>query len=64
MKSSDFAECEKAYEYIRERIKHYKQKLYTPSSSLDELKKLKELLDLNIITQEEFEQKKKQLLGL
>lgn len=31
---------------------------------LDELKKLKELLDLGAITQEEFDQKKKQLLGL
>jgi len=34
------------------------------SSTLDELKKLKELLDAEIITQEEFENKKKQLLGL
>lgn len=35
-----------------------------PASSLDELGKLKELLDQGIITQEEFEAKKKQLLGL
>lgn len=34
------------------------------SQSTDELKKYKDLLDNNIITQEEFEQKKKQLLGL
>lgn len=33
-------------------------------SSADELKKFKELLDSGIITQEEFEAKKKQLLGL
>lgn len=33
-------------------------------SSMDELKKLKELLDMGIITQEEFDAKKKQLLGL
>lgn len=33
-------------------------------SSMDELKKLKELLDMGIITQEEFDLKKKQLLGL
>lgn len=33
-------------------------------SSSDELKKLKELLDTNVITQEEFEAKKKQILGL
>ena len=34
------------------------------SSAMDELKKLKDLLDAGIITQEEFEAKKKQLLGL
>ena len=33
-------------------------------SVTDELKKFKELLDLDIITQEEFDAKKKQLLGL
>jgi hypothetical protein len=33
-------------------------------SSADELKKFKELLDAGIITQEEFDAKKKQLLGL
>lgn len=33
-------------------------------SSADEIKKFKELLDLGIITQEEFDAKKKQLLGL
>ena len=36
----------------------------TPVSSLEELAKLKELLDKGIINQEEFEAKKKQLLGL
>jgi predicted Zn-dependent peptidase len=35
----------------------------TPSSA-DELRKFKELLDSGIITQEEFDTKKKQLLGL
>ena len=34
------------------------------TSSLDEIKKLKELLDMNAITQEEFEAKKKELLNL
>ena len=34
------------------------------TSNADELKKFKELLDTGIITQEEFEAKKKQLLGL
>lgn len=36
----------------------------TPNLASDELKKLKELLDIGIITQEEFDAKKKQLLGL
>ncbi len=37
----------------------------TPAASaMDELKKLKELLDMGIVTQEEFDAKKKQLLGL
>ena len=35
-----------------------------PVSSADEIKKFKELLDAGIITQEEFDAKKKQLLGL
>lgn len=33
-------------------------------SAADEIKKFKELLDLDIITQEEFESKKKELLGI
>lgn len=33
-------------------------------SNFDELKKIKELLDLGILTQEEFDTKKKELLGL
>lgn len=36
----------------------------TTNSSADEIKKYKELLDSGIITQEEFDAKKKQLLGL
>lgn len=35
-----------------------------PQSNADELKKFKELLDSGIITQEEFDAKRKQLLGL
>lgn len=35
-----------------------------PQSNADELKKYKELLDSGVITQEEFNAKKKQLLGL
>lgn len=36
----------------------------TVISNVDELKKFKELLDIGVITQEEFDAKKKQLLGL
>ena len=35
-----------------------------PASNADELKKYKDLLDSGVITQEEFDAKKKQLLGL
>ncbi len=35
-----------------------------PSSVADEIKKFKDLLDMGAITQEEFDAKKKQLLGL
>jgi len=34
------------------------------TSAADELRKFKELLDMGVITQEEFDAKKKQLLGL
>ena len=37
---------------------------YAPISAADEIKKIKERLDLGVITQEEFDTKKKQLLGL
>lgn len=35
-----------------------------PQSNADEIKKYKELLDIGVISQEEFDAKKKQLLGL
>ena len=38
--------------------------LIQPASAADELKKFKELLDMGVITQEEFDAKKKLLLGL
>ena len=40
------------------------QTIIQQASSADELKKFKELLDMGIITQEEFDAKKKELLGL
>lgn len=58
---------EKVANYIRERVQSCKQARNTPiiaSTSADEIKKYKELLDMGIITQEEFDAKKKQLLGL
>lgn len=43
---------------------HKQQQPVTALSSADELKKFKELLDCGVISQEEFNAKKKQLLGL
>lgn len=56
-------------EYIRTRVREIKQPTNnsvnkTPFSPAGEVLKLKELLDLGIISQEEFNTKKKQLLGL
>ena len=45
-------------------VAHTTIKQEIPQSNADELKKFKELLDSGIITQEEFDAKKKQLLGL
>ena len=61
-----------AVKRINEAIAAYKKANNTPAaavvvnntSSADELKKFKELLDMGIISQEEFDAKKKQLLGL
>ena len=65
---TDLAQCEKAYEYIKERISFYKQNkgatVVAALSPAEELKKFKELLDSGIISQEEFDLKKKNLLGL
>lgn len=46
----------------QDRSEEYKKP--AANSSADELKKYKELLDSGVITQEEFDKKKKQLLGL
>lgn len=56
--------------YVQQKVEEAKSKKNAPTvvaaavSAADELKKFKELLDLGIITQEEFDAKKKQLLGL
>ncbi len=57
-------------EYLQKRVDECKKAKNTPTvvsqqlSTADELKKFKELLDMGVITQEEFDAKKKQLLGL
>lgn len=65
---TDIVQCEKAYQYIKERIAFYKNLKNSPIvsaiSPAEELKKFKELLDNGIITEDEFIAKKKELLGL
>lgn len=51
-------------EIISKKINERQANTEATPSSADELKKFKELLDMGIITQEEFDAKKKQLLGL
>lgn len=52
------------YEYIQAKIKEVKSNTQNNTSSADEIKKYKELLDMGAITQEEFDLKKKELLKL
>ena len=58
---------EEVANYIRNKINESKKAASTTiineTTSADELKKFKELLDMGAITQEEFETKKKQILG-
>ena len=55
-------------DYVRGRVNAIKkgatQKQESQISLADEIKKFKDLLDMGAITQEEFDAKKKQLLGL
>lgn len=66
----DYSRCPKCnsadlVEITAEEVKNAMAQQNAPASSaMDELKKLKELLDMGIVTQEEFDAKKKQLLGL
>lgn len=54
--------------YVKKRIEQIKAEINAPVraaiSPADELKKFKELLDTGVISQEEFNAKKKQVLGL
>lgn len=58
--------AEKMVAYIQEKIKEARSPkvVSTSTSAADEIMKLKNLLEMGIITQEEFDAKKKQLLGL
>ncbi len=66
----DKAKVEEIRKLALEAIESYRAKKSSVNgqvqavSSADELKKFKELLDMGVITQEEFDAKKKQLLGL
>lgn len=51
-------------DYIIERQSHNSKQKETNTDNFDELKKYKGLLDSGVITQEEFDAKKKQILGL
>lgn len=61
---------EKIADFVKKKVEEYKQGKNTATiinsapSDADELMKFKNLLDMGIITQEEFDTKKKQILGL
>ena len=55
-------------EYCKKQVINYHKpqqaQVVNQVSAADELKKFKELLDMGVITQEEFDAKKKELLGI
>ena len=61
---------EEVQKFVKQKVDEAKKQKNAPvmvasaTSNADELKKFKELLDLGVISQEEFDAKKKQLLGL
>ena len=58
---------EEVSKYAKSRVDYYKTAQNTAVAAVspaDELKKYKELLDMDVITKEEFDAKKRQLLGL
>lgn len=58
-------EAEQVVSYINKKLAEIKKGIaFSGISCADELKKFKELFDTGVITKEEFEVKKKQLLGL
>ena len=57
--------CQEVYDVVANLIYNDQNKsVRSTANALEDLKALKELLDLGVITQEEFDTKKKQLLGL
>ena len=67
-----YKEAKEIYEFIEKRRKEIKAESKAASTSTiiqeksaaEQIKEFKELLDLDIISQEEFDAKKKQLLGI
>lgn len=58
---------EEVADYVKQRVAEIKNAASTPVATIspaDELKKFKELLDMGVISQEEFDAKKKQILDL
>ena len=58
---------EEVSKYVKGRVDYYKNAKNAPvaaATPADEIKKYKELLDMGAISQEDFDAKKKQLLGL
>lgn len=51
-------------DYVKQRINEIKNNIGTAFSAADELTKFKGLLDAGVISQEEFDAKKKQILGV
>lgn len=64
----DYSKCPKCHSSdlspLKEGENENAASTISADSSVEELKKLKELLDMGVITQEDFDAKKKQLLGL
>ena len=56
--------CCQIINLITFRQRHFTLNIKGPTDPVDELRKYKELLDDGIITESEFEAKKKQILGL
>ncbi|MBQ1678646.1 MAG: SHOCT domain-containing protein [Oscillospiraceae bacterium] len=62
--NAEFAEAKKIRDYISNYSNTTPPIITSNNSTADEIRKFRDLLTEGIITQEEFEQKKKQLLGL